>query len=455
MGDLVGQAGADIHVGMVQVMRRRAVDERHAANLVGSYYDVLVAQRKHTWDLVDPFRTRPMELIEAAHGHLDDDADVTAVRVFGAITPINPRRVALPYPEPGFDHPWRDAADKLGAASDLLATHVTPLGAPLSEYAEAVTSVANRRAALVWIAELTATALDIELPLGAACRHAGVDWLTVRNWLPELDKLRPLVTRMHDLAANYGATHGLRDVPLNAHPVRQDDPLVELTDRMLRLRHAAWTLNTRPDFSVVTLHDLAGLGVQVHLHTAAAHSIDLAQADAANSPQMTAALTYQDLAGLLHRYLAPGPPDPAIRTDILAVRQLLLDVAPPTRVARQTKLGDRRARETLSALHGTCDIMSQIAQMNRVTFATLARSEHVHLPARIVTGDELSDDPDQAQQKLDGARTLIATPQRLEATLATYDKLIAVVPASQPYQPPIIRAGTYDHPAPLRKSEFV
>ena len=453
-GDLVGQAGADIHVGMVQVMRRRAVDQRHAANLVGSYYDLLVALRKHTWDLVDPFRTRTMELIEAAHGHLDGDADVAAVRVFGAITPINPRRVALPYPEPGFDHPWRDAADKLGAASDLLATHVTPLGAPPSEYAEAVTSVENRRAALVGIAELTATALAIELPLGAACRQAGIDWLTVRNWLPELDKLQPLVTRMHDLASKYQAAHGLRDVPLNAHPVRQDDPLVELTDRMLRLRHAAWTLNTRPDYSIVTLHDLAGLGMQVHLHTAAAHGIDLTHAEVASSPQVKAALTYQDLAGQLHHYLAPGPPDQAIRTDILAVRQLLLDVAPPTRIARQTKLGDRRARQTLSGLHGACDLMSQITQMNRATFATLARSEHVHLPARIVTGDELSDDPDRVQQKLDGARTLIATPQRLKATLATYDKLVAVVPASQPYQPPVIHAGTYDHPALLRKSEF-
>ena len=454
-GDLVGRAGADIHVGMIQVMRQRAVDQRHAANLVGSYYDLLAALRKHTWDLVDPFRARTGQLIDAALGHLDGDADIAAVRVFGAIKPINPRRVTLPYPEPGFDHPWRDAADKLGAASDLLATHVTPLGVPLSEYAEAVTSVENRRAALAWIAELTATVLDIELPLGAACRQAGVDWPTVRNWLPELDKLRPLVSRMHDLAARYQRAPGLRYVPLNDHRERQDDPLVDLTDRMLRLRHAAWTLNTRPDFSVVTLHDLAGLGMQVHLHTAAAHGIDLAHAAAAgSSPQVTAALTYQDLAGQLHHYLAPGPPNRAIRTDILAVRQLLLDVAPPTRIARQTKLGDRRAGETLSGLHGACDVMSQITQMNRATFATLARSEHVHLPARLATGDEISDDPDRAQQKLDGARTLIATPQRLQATLATYDKLVTTVPASQPYQPPVIRAGTYDHPALLRRSEF-
>lgn len=452
-GDLVGRAGADIHVGMVQVMRRRAVDERHAANLVGSYYDLLVALRKHTWDLVDPFRQRTKQLLEAADGHLDGHADVAAVRVFGAIAPINPRRVTLPYPEPTFDHPWRDAADKLGAASDLLATHHTILGAPLSEYAETVTSVDNRRAALAWIAELTATVLDAELPLGAACRQAGVDWLTVRTWLPDVDKLRPLVTRMHDLAATYQQAPGLRDVPLNEHPVRQDDQLVELTDRMLRLRHAAWTLNARPDYSVVTLHDLAGLGMQVHLHTAAAHGIDLAHATT-GSPQVTAALTYQDLAGQLHHYLAPGPPDAAIRTDILAVRQLLVDVAPPTRIARLTKLGDRRAREILSGLHGACDVMSQITQMNRATFATLARSEHVRLPARLATGDELSDDPDRVLQKLDGARTLIATPQRLKATLATYDKLVATVPAAQPYQPPVVRAGTYDHPALLRKSEF-
>lgn len=453
-GDLVGQAGADLHVGMIQVMRHRAHDEHHAANLVGAYYDLLVALRKHTWDLVDPLRARTEDLLAAADGHLDGDVDVAAVRVFGAIGPINPRRAQLPYPDPGFGHPWRDAADKLGAASDLLATHVSWRGQPLSEYADAVMNVTNRRGALMWIADLTSTALSLELPLGAACRQAGVDWLTVHNWLPNLDHLQPLVTRMRDLASTYHAGRGLADVPVNAHPIRTDEPLVELTDRMLRLRHAAWALYSRPDYSVVTLHDLAGLGMQIHLHTAAAHGVDLTHATDASSPQVTAALTYQELAGQLHRYLAPGPPDPAIRTDILAVRQLLLDVAPPARIGRLTRLGDRLARESLSGLHGACDVMSQISQMNRATFAALARSGHIHTPARLVTGDELSDDIERAQQKLDGARTLIATPHQVEATLETYDRLIAVVPASQPYEPPIRRAARYEHPALMRKEEF-
>ena len=453
-GDLVGQAGADLHVGMIQVMRQRAHDEHHAANLVGAYYDLLVALRKHTWDLVDPLRTRTEDLMAAADGHVDGDVDVAAVRVFGAIGPINPRRAQLPYPDPGFEHPWRGAADKLGAASDLLATHIGRYGEPLSEHADAVLSVNNRRAALKWIAELTSTALSLELPLGAACRQAGVDWLTVHNWLPNLDDLQPLVNRMRELASTYPVGRGLADIPVNAHPIRMDEPLVELTDRMLRLRHAAWALNSSPDYSVVTLHDLAGLGMQIHLHTAAAHGIDLTHPTIGGSPQVTAAHTYQDLAGQLHRYLAPGPPAPAIRTDILAVRQLLLDVAPPARIGRLTRLGDRLARECLSGLHGACDVMSQISQMNRATFATLARSGHVQTPARLVTGDELSDDVERAQQKLDGARTLIATPRQVAATLETYDRLVAVVPASRPYEPPITRAARYEHPALMRKEEF-
>ncbi|HEY3546423.1 MAG TPA: hypothetical protein VGK17_10055 [Propionicimonas sp.] len=453
-GDLVGQAGADLHVGMIQVMRRRAHDEHHAANLVGAYYDLLVALRKHTWALVDPLRARTEDLLAAADGHLDGDVDVAAVRVFGAMQPINPRRASLPYPDAGFEHPWLDAAEKLGAASDLLATHLSWRGQPLSEHADAVMNVTNRRAALMWVAELTSTALSLELPLGAACRQAGVDWLTVHNWLPNLDHLQPLVTRMRDLAATYRAGRGLADVPLNTHPIRTGEPLVELTDRMLRLRHAAWTLTSRPDYSVVTLHDLAGLGMQIHLHTAAAHGIDLTRATDGGSPQVTAALTYRDLAGQLHRYLAPGPPDPAIRNDVLAARQLLLDAAPPSRIGRLTRLGDRLARESLSGLHSACDVMSQIAQMNRATFATLARSGHVQTPARLVRGDELSEDVIRAQQKLDGARTLIATPQQVKATLETYDRLVAVVPASRPYQPPITRAANYAHPALIRKEEF-
>ena len=453
-GDLVGQAGADVHVGMLQVIRQGGRDERHAANLVGAYYDLLAALRKHTWDLVDPLRTKSAYLAQAARGQVDGGVDAAAVRLFGAIAPLNPRRVALPYPEPGFSHPWRDAADKLAAASDLLATHIGPHGQPLSEYADAVLNPRNRRIALIGIADLTSTVLSTELPLGAACRQAGVDWLTVHNWLPDPDDLHPLVEHLRDLASARSGYRGLKDIPVNFQPVRTQTPLLELTDRMLRLRHAAWTLNTRPDYSVVTLHDLAGLGMQVHLHTALAHGIDLTTATADSSPQVAAALTYQELAGQLHRYLAPGPPDPAIRTDILTVRQLLTDVAPPHRATRLTKLGDKLARETLSGLHGACDVMSQITQINRTTFATLARSEQVHVPAVVVTGGELSDDPERAQQKLDGARTLTVTPQRVEATLATYAKLADLAPAAQPYQPAVIRAGRYEPPALVRKTEL-
>ena len=35
-----------------------------------------------------------------------------------------------------------------------------------------------------------------------------------------------------------------------------------------------------------------------------------------------------------------------------------------------------------------------------------------------------------------------------------YDRLVAVVPASRPYEPPITRAARYEHPALMRKEEF-
>ncbi|OZB85587.1 MAG: hypothetical protein B7X41_14525, partial [Microbacterium sp. 14-71-5] len=63
----------------------------------------------------------------------------------------------MPYPEPTFDHPWRDAADKLGAATDLLATHVGPRREPRSEQAALVLDQEQRHGALAFIAALEVT----------------------------------------------------------------------------------------------------------------------------------------------------------------------------------------------------------------------------------------------------------------------------------------------------------
>ncbi len=164
----------------------------------------------------------------------------------------------------------------VGAAADLRDTHLAWRGQGLSEQAPMVGDPYQRRGALAFIAQLTSLTVGADAAIVAACRHRDIAWETVNRWFPDRGTTMALVHRMHELAAKHEQHPGLRDVAVNIYPVREGDPIQELGVRMLRLRHAAWGLaGTSTDYSVVTLHDLAGLGMTANLHTAAAHGIDL------------------------------------------------------------------------------------------------------------------------------------------------------------------------------------
>ena len=454
-GDLVGAAGVDIHTGLLRVMRRGFVDHQQAENAVGAYYDLIAALRSHTWQLLDPHRVRTIDLANAAANDQRDDLDAVAVRAFRAFGPLNERPTWLPYPDAGFEHPWRDAADKLGAAADLLATHLGPDGRELSEQAAMVADPHQRRGALAFIAQLTRLTLGADSAIGAACRHRDIPWETVNRWFPDRAGTQELVHRMHELAAKHQEHPGLRDVAVNIYPVREGDPLVELGDRMLRLRHAAWGLaGANPDYSVVTLHDMAGLGMTVNLHTAAAHGIDVTHHTPAPHRLVTTARAFQELAADLRDYVAPGPPDPLIRTDILAACRMLAQLAPTDRSAHGLQVPDAQSRDTLSALHGACDVIGQIARMNRATFATLARSEQIQTPTRLLSGEILSNDPDTAEAKLSGVQRVVAPPARVRQTIQLYQAIADATGHVGPYQPAPIHAADYDPPGLFRPSDF-
>ena len=134
--------------------------------------------------------------------------------------------------------------------------------------------------------------------------------------------------------------------------------------------------------------------------------------------------------------------------------QLLVQIAPLHRPTRPLTISDPTTRATLSALHGACEVMGQVARMNQGTFATLARSEQIHIPTRLLDGDILSDDPTTAQAKLTGVRRVIAPPTRVQQTLQHYEAIGAVTGHVAQYQPAVVHAADYDHPALFRQSEF-
>ena len=454
-GDLVGKAGVDVHTGLLRVMRRGFVDQHQAANTVGAYYDLIAALRSHTWRLLDPMRVRTIDLLDAAEDDTRDDLDAVAVRAFNAFGPLNERPTWMPYPDAEFDHPWRDAADKLGAAADLLDTHLGPRGQELSEQAAMVTDPYQRRGALAFVAQLTSLVVGGDAAIGAACRHRDIPWETVNRWLPDRTTTLDLLRRTNELAAKNEEYPGLRDVPVNIYPVREGDPLIELGDRMLRLRHAAWSLaGANPDYSVVTLHDLAGLGMTANLHTAAAHGIDTTSHTPAPHRLITTAHAFLQLTADLRDYVAPGPPDPAIRTDIVAACRLLAVLAPTDRPGHGLAIPDAQSRDVLSALHGACDVIGQIARMNAVTFATLARSDQIHIPTRLLSGEILSEHADIAAAKLSGVQRVTAPPERVRQTVQLYEAIAGVTRHVGPYQSALIHAANYDPPGLFRRAEF-
>jgi hypothetical protein len=454
-GDLVGQAGVDVHTGLLRVMRRGFVDKRQAQNTVGAYYDLIAALRSHTWRLLDPQRVRTLDLLKAGQDAGRDDLDSVAVRTFQVFGPLDERPTWLPYPDADFDHPWREAAVKLAAAADLLDTHLGPQGLPRSEQAAMVADPHQRRGALTFVAQLTSLTLNADSAIGAACRHRDIPWDTVHRWLPDRTAAKDLAHRMHDLATKHEEHPGLRDVTVNIYPVREGDPILELGDRMLRLRHGAWGLaGANPDYSVVTLHDLAGLGMTANLHAAAAHGIDVTAHTPAPHRLVTTARTFLHLTADLRDYMAPGPPDPEIRTDVLAACRLLAELAHTDRPGYGLHVADAQTRQTLSALHGACDVMGQIARMNRASFATLARSDQIHVPTRLLSGQVLSEDATTAAAKLAGTQRVVAPPARVRQTVQLYDAIADATGHVGPYQPAPVHAANYDPPALFRRAEF-
>ena len=97
-----------------------------------------------------------------------DDLDMVAAVVFAGYGPLRERPAWLPYPEADFDHPWRDAADKLGAATDLLDTHLGPHRESRSEQADMVLDPHQRRGALAFIAQLTSLVMSADSAMAAA-----------------------------------------------------------------------------------------------------------------------------------------------------------------------------------------------------------------------------------------------------------------------------------------------
>jgi len=442
-GGLLAAAADAVADANLAVGRRRFDSQLDAAQALVDYHGLLDAIAGHTWVLLTPEQAAG---VRASQGpHPVEVAAIAMAETIGKVTGSGRPHPAL-HTEPVTS--WARAARCLRAAGDLLATHHTPGHGPRSPDADVLDDPDVRAGALSRLGHLTVTLLDAEDTLALRTLQTGLHPATVRRALPGLDHIADLARTTAGLGATEPAAPGraagpasdpaaalvrLDNLGLVTPPIRTDHPVAELTDRYARVRLHAWQLLEDPDYSITTLRDLAVLGVATHAHTAALHGADLTDRDAPNrllKPLLDRARAWQALHHTLTGLITAGPGDAVVREDLIAITRILRTLAP---IITTTTPGSGRAagldRPLVGALNGAIATMTDIAGWNSLTLDRLARSGHVHVPGRALTGEQVTDHPDLATARLTGHLAPAPDDTRRNVT-ATYQTL-----RTHPFQP--------------------
>jgi hypothetical protein len=422
-----------------------------AAQALVDYHGLLDALAGHTWALLTPEQASGIRASQGPH-----PVEVAAINMAEAIGTLTHTRGPHPAMHTQGVTTWARAARCVRAAGDLLATHETPGRGPRSPDAHLIRDPDVRVSALNRVGQLTVTLLDVEDTLALRALQTGLHPATVRRALPALSHIAALAhaTAGHNNADTTPAApdvaaglQRLDDLSLATTPIRTDNPAAELTDRYTRIRLHAWQLLQSPDYSVATLRDLAILGVATHAHTAALHGGDLTQPDAHSPhlrPLLERARAWQTLSHALTDLAAAGPGNPVVHEDLIGITRTLQTVAPlaptTTRSTRATGLD----RQLVAVLNGAVATMTEIAGWNSVALDRLARSGHVFVPGHLLTGEQVTNNPDLVTAHLTD-HLAPAPPRRVEQITTLYQDLRAdAVPAMDRASVPG-RAAQQDH----------
>ncbi|KQY41862.1 hypothetical protein [Cellulomonas sp. Root137] len=394
-GELVTKAAQCIHEGSARTQHQRfdTIDDAYEA-LIG-YHAVLDAIERHVRSLADPHRMGtlygvPPGLVTGDH------VEYAAVQMVDSIPVLEDKDRRLPYLPGPNGHPWAQAARFLRAGTDLLATHLDPDGFPRTPDAATVTDFDARRVSLSRIADLAGALLSGEMTLTLRAGQAGLTWWRLRRWLPGMEEAQAWASQATAAANGRGGVSALDDITLANAPIRTHDQLAEISDRLRQVRNAAWTNAREPDRSIVTLRDFALFGLVANAAAAEFH--------ANTDPRqfVRAARHWQSLIVSMGHLLAPGLPNPVVHAAVPRLRRLLRDVDMPDP-------GTARSRDVsgVRAAHATIQcavaVSNEIADWNVTSFRTMAASDQIHVRARELTGDEVTDSPELVRAKLEGA----------------------------------------------------
>jgi hypothetical protein len=207
--------------------------------------------------------------------------------------------------------------------------------------------------------------------------------------VPDMARLQIAATATRYLCDTGDALRDLRGMALARPDVRIGDPLIEIADRVERLRCVAWQLTRVCSVGVQTLQCYAALGTIVCEH--------LRQVLPAVDPSLRGEVRRRGDAwrrvqlGLQPiRTTAVGIP--GIYADVVAIRHAL------------TRLREEHVPRAgvATVQRGAVEALDQIAGWNDRVVCRLESSGQLLMPARVLRGDDVTDVPNLARAKLAG-----------------------------------------------------
>jgi hypothetical protein len=443
-GELVGQVAWYVAEASRLTATGPALGHVEGLDAMAAYFDFLRAVTRHGWALLGGDH----RMLGDAATRQADPATAAAVRLLDRLhqaTSRAPRLGPEATPAGRLAGCWHEAARRLAAAGDLLATHRGPDGQHRSPQAWLLDEPDVRAAGLGQLAQLAGATTATSTGLGLRLLQARV-YVPAPRRLARVPNLMPDIDRLRHLCEPGDAR--LAELELARPSVRGDDPVRELADRLARLHRAAWQSTREPHIGVGTLADYAALGVMLHAHTAAlltaVPACDRAPVGDLRSALASTRDQWRHLARQLDDLRTATPASPSIRADLRGVQRLLRQLVPMP--PAQSGPIDRH---TATVVLGAIRTLPEIAGWNAHTFSDLVATRQVYAAGIRLTGDEVTDHDDLVAAKLGDGLARIPT-RRLLAVRDSYAELRRSSPVATPW----VSGGLVAGEGPRRRHEL-
>ena len=405
--ELLAGAAEQIRIGAGELRTDRFWSADEALAAIGDFHAVLDAVASHTRRLLWPAQIQRIGFTSHRDGLPANER--AAIALAAGIEALVGEARPHPSQLSPATTPWLRAALHLRAASDLVATHFHPDGRTRTPDA-AATDTRAFDAGLVDLGHLAAIILSAEEPLALRALQADVTKPVIIKHLPGLGHLADLARDLStaDGGLDASARTRLEALPQTWTPIRTDDPVTELGDRMHRLRQATFEMAAETGDTLATLRDVTTIGIAVHAHAAAFHGARPSTApDPALGARGAEALVLRGRAWqALHRelscFVTLTPPRATVRDDLIALARLLPTLAPLDARTSSATLADSASRRVGASLNGAVATMTDIGDHGAAAFAALARTGSLRLNARDLPRDLVAEDPNLARDRLDG-----------------------------------------------------